>query len=308
MASERGVVVLRQPALAGLDWRRWLGRDWTLGYIMVVPVLAVLVGLIAYPFFNAIALSFQDRPIGATGRFIGWQNYLTLLRDLEFRRMIGNTVLYTTVAVAFKTVLGMGMALVLNQNLVWRNLWRAALLLPWAVPVIVSCYVWRFIYDEYGLINLSLYRLGLITDFIYFLSKPGLAMAAIIVVVVWQGTPFFTMNFLAGMQAISGELYEAAEIDGANVTQRFRHVTIPGLRHVMTITMLLSTIWTASSVIFVFALTNGSQNTQVMSLFALQTAMGAKQLGLAAAVPVIFFPLFCLLILFLTRQMLREEE
>lgn len=306
MATQRIAAAPRLTSVT-VDWRRWLGRDWSLAWLMVAPVVAILVGLIAYPFFNAVALSFQDRAIGGVGQYIGLKNYATLLRDVEFRRMIGNTLLYTGAAVSLKTVLGMSMALVLHQPLPWRNVWRAALLLPWAMPVIVACYVWRFIYDDYGLINLSLVRLGLIHDFIYFLATPGVAMAAIIVVTVWRGTPFFTMNFLAGLQSISEELYEAAEIDGATILQRFRHITIPGLRHVLTITVLLSTIWTASEVTFVFALTNGAQGTNVMANFALQNVMTVKQIGLAAAIPVVFFPIFAILIVFLTRRMLREE-
>jgi multiple sugar transport system permease protein len=222
-----------------------------------------------------------------------------------------NTVVYTAVGVGIKFLVGLSMALVLNQERFCNNLFRSFLLIPWAIPTVMSALNWRWIFDDAsGLINNVLVRLNLIEETISWLSDPRLAMISVIVVVVWQGTPFFTMSFLAGLQAIPKELYEAAEIDGASVVQQFSYITLPRLRPIFITAVMLSAILTSAAIQFVLVLTNGgpADRTMIFSVLAYHLALGgAQRLGMGAAVSLIFFPILVVFIVFLTRRMLREK-
>jgi ABC-type sugar transport system permease subunit len=272
----------------------------------------VILGLVAYPFVSAVLLTFQEKTAGAPGKFIGLDNYRELLSYEVFWRTVFNTIFYTGFAVALKFVFGLSMALVLNQERLGNNFFRSFLLIPWAIPTVISALNWRWIYDDAsGLINNVLVRLELIDETISWLSDPNLAMFAVIAVVVWQGTPFFTMGFLAGLQAIPKELYEAAEIDGATVIQQFRYITLPSLRPIFVTVVMLSTIITAAGIQFVLVLTNGgpADRTMIFPVLSYTLALGgAQRLGMGATVSLFFFPAFVILIYFLTRRMLRERE
>src|SRR5215471_20687883 len=244
---------------------RLLVRDRTLGYLFLLPAILVIVGLVAFPFASAIVMTFQAKTAGAPGRFIGLDNYRELFRSEQFLRAVVNTVAYTAIGVGLKFVLGLGMALVLNQERFCNNLFRSFLLVPWAIPTVMSALNWRWIFDDAsGLINNVLVRLNLVEETISWLYDPHLAMMAVIVVVVWQGTPFFTMSFLAGLQAIPKELYEAAEIDGASVLQQFRFITLPRLQPVFITVVMLASIFTSAGIQFVYILTNGGPSDRTM--------------------------------------------
>src|SRR5229473_8527254 len=175
----------------GLGWRgdrvqRFLMRDRTLGYLFLFPAILVIVGLVAYPFASAIVMTFQAKTAGTPGRFIGLDNYRELLSSEQFLRTVMNTVVYTAIGVGVKFLLGLSMALVLNQERFCNNLFRSFLLIPWAIPTVMSALNWRWIFDDAsGLINNVLVRLNLIDETISWLSDPHLAMLAVIVVVVW---------------------------------------------------------------------------------------------------------------------------
>jgi multiple sugar transport system permease protein len=291
---------------------RFLLRDRSLGYLFLAPALAIVACLVAYPFIDAVLLTFQAKTAGAPGKWVGLENYRELLNNPVFWRTIFNTIFYTAAAVALKFVFGLGMALVLNQERLFNNFYRSFLLIPWAVPTVISALNWRWIYDDAsGLINNVLVRLELIDETISWLSDPHLAMFSVIAVVVWQGTPFFTMGFLAGLQSISKELYEAAEIDGASTVQQFFHITIPCLSPIIVTVVMLSTILTSAGIQFVLILTAGgpADRTMIFPMLSYAYALGgAQRLGMGATVSLFFFPAFVILIYFLTRRMLREKE
>lgn len=294
----------------GARWRLFLGRDWTLGWTFLVPVLAILLGLVAYPFASAIILSFQDRLLGAnTYHWVGLANYLALVSNPVFLTAVVNTIIYTVGAVAAKFVIGLVSAAVLNQDIPLKNFWRGVLFLPWAIPAVVSAYAWRFVFDTNGLFNSLIVQFHLANDYIYFLSNPNLAMISVIIVAIWAGYPFYTMNFLAGMQAISTEMYEAAEIDGAGTFQRYFYITLPNLQYVIFITVLLSTIWTSSNLAQILILTYGGPEnaTMTLPLLAYITALPSRQLSVGAAMSMAMVPAYVVLVIFLTRRMLREE-
>src|SRR5437762_12559082 len=216
----------------GWGWRgdgiqRFLTQDRTLGYLFLFPALLVIVGLVAYPFASAIVMTFQAKTAGAPGRFIGLDNYRELLHSEQFLRAVVNTVSYTAIGVGFKFLLGLSMALVLNQERFCNNLFRSFLLIPWAIPTVMSALNWRWIFDDAsGLINNVLVRLELIEETISWLSNPHLAMLSVITVVICHGTPFCTMSLLAGLQAVPTELCASGPLHGAAVPQQVADLTL----------------------------------------------------------------------------------
>ncbi len=305
-------ILVRAPALPGRPRTSLiLRREARLAYTILTPTLLVILGLVAYPFVAAIYLSLQNKMVGAPGRFIGVQNYVELFRDEVFWRTTYNTIVYTAVGVGLKFLLGLTMALILDQERRFNNVFRTLLFMPWAIPVVIVALNWRWIYDDLsGFLNNFLITFHITSDIISWLSDPSLAMGCVIAVVVWAGTPFYAMTFLAGLQAIPRELYEAAEIDGASIVQQFVYVTVPRLRTIFLTTVMLSTIWTATNLQFVFILTRGgpANRTEIFPHLAYVTALGARRLGLGAAVSLVFFPLLVVLIILLTRRMLRQAD
>jgi multiple sugar transport system permease protein len=294
----------------GVAARKALGRDWVLGWLFVAPTVLIVCSLLIYPFVDAILLSFQERFIGQEGTWVGLANYAELLgRDSLFLRATGITLMLTAGAVIGKFFLGMAMASALNQDIPGRNILRGLMFLPWAVPAVVSAYVWRFLFDTTGPINGAIAEYGWMDDYIYFFTDARLAVPALILVMIWSGTPFWTMNFLAGMQAIGQEMYEAAEIDGAATFQRFWHITLPSLQSVIFVTALLSTIWTSANLTQIFVLTGGGPNyaTTTLPLLAYQTAIPGHRLGAGAAISMMMVPFYLVLVFFLTRRMLKQE-
>jgi ABC-type sugar transport system permease subunit len=297
--------------VGGWRVRPYLGRDWLLGWLLLTPVAAIILALLAYPFIDAILMSFQERFIGKTGTWVGLHNYVNFLTNpnTHFVKAAINTVVLTGSAIGLKFVLGLAMASVLNQRLPARNIWRGIMFLPWAVPAVVSAYVWRFLFEPTGPINGAIAHFHLMKNYILFFSDARLALPALVAVVVWSGTPFWTMNILAGMQAISQEQYEAAEIDGAGTAQRFFYITLPSLRHVLLVTALLSTIWTSANLTQIFVLTGGGPNyaTVTLPLLAYLVAIPGKQLGAGAAISMMMVPAYLVLVYFLTRRLLEQE-
>jgi len=304
-------LLVQAPAIGRPSRSAVLRQESWLAWGLLTPTLLVIVFLVAYPFCSAVYLSVQDKMVGAPGRFVGLDNYVSLFRDEVFLRTAWNSVLYTGVAVALKFVLGLTMALILDQERRFNNVFRTLLFVPWAVPVVIVALNWRWIFDDLsGFLNNFLITFHVTSDIVSWLSDPRLAMGCVIAVVVWSGTPFYSMTFLAGLQAIPKELYEAAEIDGASIVQQFAFITVPRLRTIFLTTVMLSTIWTATNLQFVLILTRGgpASRTEIFPHLAYTTALGARRLGMGAAVSLVFFPLLVVLIILLTRRMLRPAD
>src|SRR5262249_31971944 len=267
--------------------------------------------LVAYPFSYAVYLSLTRKFVGMPPVFVGFENYIRLAHDGFFLRAVANSFVFTFGSVAVKLVLGMTMALVLMSRIRYRSLFTGLLLIPWVAPTVVSALNFLWIYDgSLGVLNYLLVRVfRILPQGIGWLSEPNTAMASVIFVNVWRGFPFFGISFLAGMKAVPAELYEAAAVDGANSAQRFRPVTLPSLRNIIIIVMLLSTIWTFNDFAIVYILTKGGPGgaTQVLPVFTYEMAFGAQRLGEAIAVALYILAALAMVVIVLSRYMRRSH-
>lgn len=310
-------VAASSAAIAQPRGRRMLGRDWALGYALVAPVFLIIIGLVAYPLGYSVWLSLQDIKVGGQGTFVGLNNYYKILFDSEARihasfwASLRITVIYVAGACIGKFIVGMVSALILNAHIRARHFWRTLLFLPWAIPAVVAAYTWKFIYNDVnGVANGVLTNMGLIDAPILFLARPENALWSVLVGTIWQGAPFWTMTFLAGLQSIPGELYEAAEIDGATTFKSFLYITLPSISSVIVVTTMLSTIWTTNGIEFIYILTNGGPGgaTETFPLLAIAQGLRAYDLGIGSTIPLLFFPFFGVVIYFLTKRLLQNEE
>jgi multiple sugar transport system permease protein len=312
MATVARIPVERgRTILPGARLRRRLGADWHLGYLFVLPMVIMVLALVAYPFCYAAYLSLTRKYVGVPPVFVGFENYVRLAYDGFFRRAVWNSFVFTFASVGFKLILGMVMALVLTSRIRYRNLFTGLLLIPWVAPTVVSALNFLWIFDaSLGVLNYLLVKVfRILPQGVGWLSEPGTAMASVIFVNIWRGFPFFGISFLAGLKAIPGEQYEAAAVDGANIVQRFRHVTLPALRNIIIIVMLLSTIWTFNDFAIVYILTKGGPGgaTQVLPVFTYEMAFGAQRLGEAIAVALYMLPALAMVIIVLSRYMRRSH-
>jgi len=284
-----------------------LGRDWKVALPFVLPIVVIMIGLIFWPFINAILLSFTVRNIVTrSDQYVGLANYTRLWNDSDFRGAVNNTIVFTVASVVSKFIVGMTIALLLNSRLPFRNLLSGLMLLPWIVPEVVTAMAWRSIFDPiFGGLNPILLGLGLIDRPRGWLSEPGLAMPSVIAVNIWKGIPFYTLLLLAGLKAIDREQYEAAEVDGADAVKRFRHITLPGLKYVIIVTVLLSTITTFNTFGLVYLMTGGGPGgaTRLYSILAYEKAIVGLRFGPGAATAFSLAPVLALFILVLARFM-----
>jgi len=283
------------------------GRDWKIALIFVAPLILIMAGLILWPFINAILLSLTVRSfVTRKEEYVGLANYARLLHDNDFISAVWNTVLFTVASLAVKFVVGMAIALILNSRLLFRSVLTGLMLLPWIVPEVVTALTWRSIYDPiFGGLNPILMQLGLINRPVAWLAEPGLAMASVIAVNVWKGIPFYTILLLAGLKAIDREQLEAAEVDGAGVIQRFRHITLPGLQYVIIVTVLLSFISTFNTFGLVYLMTGGGPGgaTRLFSILAYEKAIVGLRFGPGAATAFAMAPIMAIIIFILARVM-----
>ncbi|WP_415950949.1 carbohydrate ABC transporter permease [Streptomyces sp. KLOTTS4A1] len=248
---------------------------------MVAPVVTVIGVIIGWPLARGMYLSTTnadeanvERTIGvnhipATYESVGLDNYTAILTDSVFWDRLGWTLVWTVSCVTLSFALGLGLAMMLNRKVRGRGFYRMALILPWAVPAFVSVFTWRLLFNERsGLLNSLLTGGGI--DAIPWLNDPTWAKISVIMVNVWLGVPFMLIAMLGGLQSIPGDLYEAAEMDGASAWQRFRHITLPGLKPVASTVVLISGIWTFNMFPVIFLLTRGGpgDSTEILVTYA----------------------------------------
>jgi len=279
------------------------------GYVYLAPVVVVLGGTIVFPILKAMHMSLYNHVLirPQEYRFIGLGNYARLLRDETFWLTLWNSLVWVFGSVCVQFLGGFAAALLLHQSFRGRGFVRTVTLLPWIVPGVVVALVWEWLYQpNYGVINDLLFRLGWLKERVAWLSDPALAMPAVIAANVWRGVPFFAIMLLAGLQAIPDEQYEAARVDGASVTQRFVHITLPMLRPIIIVATATRVIWTFNYADLIFVMTSGgpANATQITSTYTLLMAYSNLDFGYAATLSVVLLVImlvFTVLYLRITR-------
>jgi len=301
---------LRSRARAGHRARL---RDAGTAVLFLLPLFVLVVGLIVYPFGRAIWLSFTDKLVGYPERFVGLKNYAYLVQDDTFHEVVRNSLLFTVGSVGLKILTGLAMALVLSGVWRGRNLFRGLFLLPWITSTVIIALTWRWMFDAFpgrGFFNSVLIDLGLLTRPIAFMASPEGALGAVIVANWWRGFPFFGVSYLAGMQSIPRELYEAASVDGASPWRRFWHITLPGIKHVMIVTALLSFILTINDFNIVYVMTRGGPGTatQIFATYAYEVAFNQLRWGRGVTIAIFLVPVLVVGIVLISRYLLRERD
>src|SRR5437588_4987640 len=272
-----------------------LDRESWLGPIFVSPALVLLLLLVAYPFFMALYFSVSNAFIGRPSSFIGIRNFVKLWESDAFRQTFQNAFVFCGAAVGAKVVLGISLALLLNQQLWFKRMIRGAVLLPWVIPTALSTLGWSWMFNSlYSVVNWTGIAMGIMDPpGPNWLGQRYYAMAAVITVNIWRGLPFFAITILAGLVAIPKELYEAAQADGAGPGSRFWYVTLPMLKPVLAIVVLFSTIFTFSAFNIVYVLTHGGpiNSTHLFATYSRMIGLESGRIGEGAAISLYLFPL-----------------
>jgi multiple sugar transport system permease protein len=288
----------------------WWEQEHVFGYGLILPALVLLVCLVAYPFGMAVYFSLSDYWVGSPGRFVGLANFRAILDNEVFLRTIQNSFVFTGIALTFKTVLGVWLAVLLARDIRFKRVLRGAVLLPWVIPTALSTLGWWWMFDSlYSVVNWTAIRLGIMSPpGPNWLGQASYAMAAVITVNIWRGLPFFAITVLAGLMSIPREFYEAAEVDGASSRQRFWHVTLPLLKPVLAVVILFSTIFTFSDLVIVQVLTRGGpvNTTHLFATLAYQVGLNGGNLGQGAAISLFLFPMLAMVV-FVQLRYIRKE-
>ena len=291
------------PEQAPIDSKaNWLHRlfDWKpfLVFVCLLPAAGLLLTFLTYPLGLGIWMAFTDTTIGHTGRWVGLENFAFLIGDRIFWQAVFFSIVFTTVATVGKLGLGLWLALLLNQRLPFRRIFRAIVLLPWIVPTVLSAIAFSWIYDpQFSIISyLFVDQLGLRDHYFDFLGSPWPARLSLIAANIWRGIPFVAISLLAGLQTISPSLHEAAVLDGATAWQRFRFITLPLLLPILAIVTSFSIIFTFSDFQLVYAITRGGpvNATHLTATLAFQRAIPGGNLGEGAAIAFSMIPFLIL--------------
>jgi multiple sugar transport system permease protein len=281
------------PSRAAETWGQLkVNRNW-LGFWFMLPAMAFLILFLAYPLGLGIWISFTDARIGRIGQYIGLENYEWLQDDPIFWLSVFNTLLYTFVASAIKFALGLYLALLLNENIPFKAIVRAVVLIPFIVPTVLSALAFWWIFDaQFSIISWSLKHLGLITQNINFLGDANWARFCVIFANIWRGVPFVAITLLAGLQTVSPSLHEAATLDGATAWQRFRFITYPLLTPIIAVVMTFSVLFTFTDFQLIWAMTRGGpvNATHLMATLSYQRAIIGGTLGEGAAISSAMIP------------------
>ncbi len=267
-------------------------------YYMILPALLIILAIAFFPIMYSVLLSVTSSTITGFGSFVGAENYIEMFQNEDFWEGLKNTLIFTVVSVTIEFIIGLGIALAINRAFRGRGLVRAAVLVPWAFPTVISAVMWRLMFqDQIGVINEVANGIGLISEPI--LSDTTLLLLGAIFVDVWKTTPFMALLLLAGLQTIPGDIYEAARVDGANVMQRFFRITMPMLKGTILVALLFRTL-DAYRVYDLFWVMSGQQ-LESLSTFVFKSVRVSQLLfaqGNAASV-FIFVTAFLIALIFI---------
>ena len=262
-------------------------------WLLLLPTLLVVVAVALVPLVQTVYYSFTNARLASVQptEFIGLKNYRFLIHDTAFRSSIWTTVKFSVITVFFEFVLGMIIALVVNSSFHGRGAMRAAMLVPWAIPTVISAQMWKLMYSEiYGVFNdILVVRLHLVSQPVAWISQPNTSLWAIAAVDIWKTTPFVALLLLAGLQVIPSDIYEAAKVDGANALQQFFRITLPLLRPAILVALIFRTL-DALRVFDVFFVMFGTRaDTQTMAIYNQQNIVSFSDIGYGSAISVAIF-------------------
>jgi multiple sugar transport system permease protein len=265
--------------------------DRRFGVVLLLPGAGLIALLFAYPIVDTINMSLREYDLFSSGApYTGLTNFRRLAENPDFWLAFRNALVYAGCAVSLQVVIGVALALLLNLQFVGRSVARGVMLLPYVLPSVASALIWKWIYnDVLGVLNAFLLALGLLDQRIGWLAKPQYAMAAVVAVAVWKNTPFVVLVILARLQTIPGEYYEAAAVDGASAWDRFWQITLPQLRTVLLIVVLLRFLWVFNEFDTIWLLTQGGplNSTMTLSILAYTRAFVEFKISEGVAVTVV---------------------
>ncbi|MDQ0551333.1 carbohydrate ABC transporter permease [Pantoea agglomerans] len=288
-------------------------REQRQAWVLLAPMLLVMLLLTAWPLLRTIWLSFTDAALigsGETPAWIGLENYLYALSDPDFRASIWRTLYFTLVSVTVEGIIGVLVALLLNQKFLGRNVLRVLVILPWALPTIVNAMMWRLNFNpDYGSINALLSQLGIIDGYRSWLGSPEAALNAVMFADIWKNYPLVTLLVLAALQSIPEDLFEAARLDGASAWRRFRAITFPAIVAPLGVALVLRTIDAFKIFDIIYVMTRGGpvDSTKTLSFFVYQESFSYLRAGSGAAYAILM-TLMCALLITLYLLMLWHQR
>jgi multiple sugar transport system permease protein len=287
-----------------------MGKKRT-GYLLFLPTVFVLALLTLLPIIEAMRWAFTDLNLmKSVTKYIGLANFVEMLNDPTFWIALKNSVLLTTLAIVLQYILGLGLAVTLKQKVPGIEFFRSIVMASWVIPVISTVIMFRFMSQpDYGFFNIMLEKIGLGQYATYWFGSLHGAFPMIVIMHLWRNVPFYGISLLAAMQAIPPTTYEAAEIDGANSWQKFRYITLPGVKYMSMVIITIHVIWTFNNFDFVYLATGGGpvNVTQVLPVYIYLKAWHDFEMGYASAVGLVMLALL-LIFAFVYMRMNKEEE
>lgn len=286
--------------------------DILFAVFLLLPAGLIMAAVTVYPLIRSFWISLLQWDLTKPNlehSFVGLQNYIYILNDATFWQSARVTVLFVIGSVSLAISFGLGLAMLLNRDFRGRNLIRMLALLPWAIPGVVNGIMWKWILNpSYGALNGLLYSTGIIDQYVVWLGTPTGALIMTILADVWKETPFIMLLFLAALQTIPNDLYEAAKVDGANVFQSFRNITIPLIQPTLFVALTLRTIWALKNFDLIYTLTAGgpSGGTTVIGYYTYVKTFGSLNLGRGSAVAYIMTAVVGILVILYQRALYRE--
>lgn len=270
----------------GEAWKNFI--EGAFGYLLLAPALIIILGLNLYPTISGIITSFTDQSLldPFTRAFVGFENYRRLFSDPVFRISLVHSLVLTGLAVGLQIVLGLILAHLLIQDVPGTQFFRSVGMIPWVLPIIASVVMFRFItLPNYGFINIVLTELGLAQYARNWFGDKTYAFVLILIMHLWRNVPFYAISFMAAMQSISADIYEAARIDGATAWKQFLYITLPNLRYIILVMVVLHVTFTLNNFDFVWLSTGGGpvNATEVLPTFIYKQAWNGYELGYASA-------------------------
>lgn len=290
----------------------WAKSRERLAWALVAPSLLIVIGVAIYPLFEAFRLSLTNARLGSTRptEYVWLDNYRYIFNDQKFIDSFWHTVQFTVASVALETVIGMGIALIIHSNFKGRGLLRTSMLVPWAVPTVVSTQIWKWmLHDQYGVINdIALNKLHIIDKKVAFVANTNTLLPSIIAVDVWKTTPFMALLLLAGLQVIPSDVYEASRVDGASKWNQFWQITLPLLRPALLVALIFRTLDAFRVFDLVYVMVGYQTDAMTLSVYARQTLIDLSRLGRGSAASVVIFLCIGVMVVGYTRLVKVEEN